>query len=154
MYKNSEGYSSPTEGEAIANVMREYRQAAREKHRRQMEIMHRTKVYIVSKYAGDVKTKVADAIRYCRFAIDRNRIPIASHLLYPQMLDDNNPADRELGTLFGLALLHTCREVWVFGNKFSEGMKNEIFEAKRLNKIIRYYDSNCKEVSCNGGNGK
>ena len=146
MYKNSEGYFSPTEGEAIANVMREYKQAAREKYRKQMEIKCRVKVYIVSRYAGNVETNVADAVRYCRFAISRKRIPIASHLLYPQMLDDNDPNDRELGTLFGLALLHTCREVWVFGNKFSEGMKNEIFEAKRQNKIIRYYDSNCKEV--------
>lgn len=153
MYKNSEGYSSPTEGEAMAHLMYEYRQAVREKYRRQMEIKCRCKVYIVSKYAGDVETNVADAVRYCKFAISRKRIPVASHLLYPQMLDDNNPADRELGTLFGLALLHTCREVWVFGNKFSEGMKNEIFEAKRQNKIIRYYDSNCKEVSYDGGNG-
>ena len=63
MYKNSEGYPSPTEGEAMANVMREYRQAEREKYRRQMDIKCRTKVYIVSKYAGDVEANVANAIR-------------------------------------------------------------------------------------------
>lgn len=147
MYKNSESYASPTEGEAMANIMREYRQAVRENYRRQNEIKCRTKVYIVSKYAGDIAQNTADAIHYCRFAISRKRIPIASHLLYPQMLNDDNPTERELGTLFGLSLLHTCREVWVFGSKFSEGMKNEIFEAKRQNKTIRFFDKDCKEVS-------
>ena len=36
MYKNHEGYPDPTAGEAIRNVMREYRKQQRLKHRKQM----------------------------------------------------------------------------------------------------------------------
>ena len=64
-------------------------------------------------------------------------MPIASHLLYPQMLNDSDPQERELGMDFGLALLACCDEVWVFG-KPSPGMEREITEAKRLNKPIQY----------------
>ena len=66
-------------------------------------------------------------------------MPIASHLLYPQILDDNKPAERELGLSFGLALLQMCDEVWVFG-KVTKGMAGEIEEAKRLKKQIRYFE--------------
>ena len=66
-------------------------------------------------------------------------MPIASHLLYPQILNDNTPAERELGLSFGLALLQMCDEVWVFG-KVSKGMTSEIEEAKRLKKQIRYFE--------------
>ena len=36
MYKNSEGYPDPTAGEAIRNVMKEYRKQQRLKCRKQM----------------------------------------------------------------------------------------------------------------------
>ena len=66
-------------------------------------------------------------------------MPIASHLLYPQILNDNIPEERELGLMFGLALLRTCDEVWVFGSVTS-GVAREIEEAKRLKKQIRYFE--------------
>lgn len=40
MYRNSEGYPDPTAGQAIANIMREQRRAARAK-RRKAERKHR-----------------------------------------------------------------------------------------------------------------
>lgn len=66
-------------------------------------------------------------------------MPVASHLLYPQILNDNNPEERELGLLFGLSLLAVCDEVWVFGT-VSPGVAQEIEEAKRLKKQIRYFE--------------
>jgi hypothetical protein len=71
--------------------------------------------------------------------IDKGYMPIASHLLYPQILNDNDPEERELGLLFGLALLRECDEVWVFG-EVSPGVAQEIEEAKRLNKQLRYFE--------------
>lgn len=38
MYRNYEGYSDPTAGQAIGNLMREYRQEQRARRRRQKEI--------------------------------------------------------------------------------------------------------------------
>ena len=146
MMKNGEGYLSPTEGRAISNIMREYKQKQREEWERKNKIMRRPKVYIVSKYARDTKENIKRARKYCRFAVKNNKLPIASHLLYPQFLNDEDPTEREIGMLFGLALLRTCKEVWCFGTDYSEGMKKEIHEAKRLKKRIRYFDYEMEEM--------
>lgn len=138
MYKNLEGYNDPTAGKAMGQVMKQYKQQQKELWNRQYEMKHRFKVYVVSKYAGDTKTNVANAIRYCRYVITQNGIPVASHLLYPQMLNDMDSTERELGMMFGLALLAECDEVWCFGCQQSQGMEEEIKEAKKLNKPIRY----------------
>ena len=140
MYRNSEGYADPTAGAAIGKVMKEYRLERREIWRRQTELKERPKVYIVSRYAGDVENNVKAAIRYCRFAIDKQKMPIAAHLLYPQIVDDNDPTEREIGTMYGLALLALCDEVWCFGKTLSAGMEQEIKEAKRLGKPIKCFD--------------
>lgn len=51
--------------------------------------MERNKlVYISSPYSGDVERNVAFAKAACRYAMNQGVTPIASHLLYPQMLDD------------------------------------------------------------------
>ena len=134
-YRNSEGYADPTAGLAMSRVMKEYRQ----KQKKQFADKNRRKIYVASKYAGDVDGNVASAITYCRRVIDEGCMPIASHLLYPQMLDDNNPDEREMGLMFGLALLAVCDEVWVFG-EVSAGVAREVAEAKRLKKRIRYFE--------------
>lgn len=144
MYKNFEGYDDPTAGAAIRSVMKEYRNEQRKIWRRETEIKERPKVYIVSPYAGDVDANVKNAVTYCRFAINKKKIPIASHLLYPQMLNDSIPEEREIGTLYGLSLLAICDEIWCFGDELSPGMEKEIKEAKRLRKRIRYFP---KEVT-------
>jgi len=118
--------------------MKEYKAEQREKFRRCDEIKNRKKVYVISKYAGDVEKNVKAAQENCRFVIRRKCIPVASHLLYPQLLDMNadgteTEETRELGTQFGLALLAVCDEAWVFpnGQLLSEGMQREIQECRR-----------------------
>ncbi|MCK9479280.1 MAG: hypothetical protein M0R40_07255 [Firmicutes bacterium] len=138
MYKNSEGYADPTAGIAIGRVMREYRLEQKEKWRRRHELKNRPKIYVASKYAGDVDTNVTNAIRYCKYVIEKKCIPIASHLTYPTMLNDADPYEREMGLMFGLALLALCDEVWCFG-EISQGMEMEIAEAKRLGKKVCYF---------------
>lgn len=140
MYKNSEGYLDPTAGKAVGQVMKEYQRNQKELWKRHYEMKNRKKVYVVSKYAGEVDKNVADAIRYCRYVIENGKMPIASHLLYPAMLKDDVPKERELGTMFGLALLTVCDEVWVFGKEHSKGMLEEIKEARKLHKPIRYLE--------------
>ncbi len=141
-YKNHEGYSDPTAGRAMSEMMREYRRQQKEDWNRKYEIKTRPKVYVVSKYAGDIEANVAAAVRCCQYVIRKQKIPVASHLLYPAMLNDSDPKERELGTMFGLALLAVCNEVWVFQppDGLSPGMQTEVQEAKRLNKTIRYFD--------------
>ena len=142
IYRNGDGYYDPTAGAAMSRVMKEYRQARKAEWEKETEIKNRPRAYVVSRYAGDVERNVAAAIECCRFLIDEKRIPLASHLLYPQMLDDGNPEERHLGTMFGLSLLTCCDEVWVFmrNNEISAGMRREIEEAKRLGKRIHYQE--------------
>lgn len=89
-------------------------------------------IYIASPYAGDIEKNVAFARRACRHAIHQGYIPIAVHLLYPQMLDDSDPAERERGLRLGQQLLRRCDELWVCGDRISSGMAREISEANHL----------------------
>ncbi len=139
MYKNNEGYNSPTEGEALSRIAKEECAAKKtaQKNIHKNEICK--KIYVVSKYAGDVKKNVSYAITYCKFVIAMGHQPIASHLLYPQMLNDNVPEERQLGCDFGMNLLRICDEVWVFGSEYSKGMKAEVSKARQLGMMIRNF---------------
>lgn len=103
-------------------------------------------MYICSPYAGDVESNTAAARRYSRFAVEAGYIPIAPHLLFPQFLDDNKPKERELGLFFGNAILSKCAEMWVFGDRISEGMEAEIKRATWKGHQIRYFSETCEEV--------
>jgi len=135
MYKNQSGYPDPTAGAAIGHVMR----SERRKRKKCAGYQKIKKIYVASKYAGDVDGNTNAAIGYCRYVIDQGFMPVASHLIYPQILNDDNPSERNLGLRFGLALLSVCDEVWVFG-EISSGVAKEIEVAKRLEKPLRYFE--------------
>jgi len=85
------------------------------------------------------------ARQYCKFAVSRGRIPIAPHLYFPQFLSETNERGRVMS--MNLELLRLCGEVWVFGERITEGMAAEIAHAERLRKNIRYFTTKCEEVS-------
>ena len=136
-YKNAEGYADPTAFGAFCAIEKE------EKALRAF----RPIVYICSPYAGDGERNTAAARRYSRFAVEAGYIPIAPHLLFPQFLDDNKPKERELGLFFGNAILSKCAEMWVFGDRISEGMEAEIKRATWKGHRIRYFSETCEEVT-------
>lgn len=94
-------------------------------------------VYIASPYAGDVEGNVAFAKAACRLAMEQGNTPVAAHLLYPQMLDDAVPEERELGIRLGLKLLEACSEMWLCGSRISSGMQKELEAAGRLGIPVR-----------------
>lgn len=66
----------------------------------------RVPVLLLSPFAGEVERNVA----YARAAMadsikNHNEAPFASHLLYPQILDDDDPLMREIGL--------ACEHVWL-----------------------------------------
>ena len=67
-------------------------------------------------------------------------IPVAPHLLYPQFLEDSDPAERSLGLRAGLELLARCDEMWVFGGETSPGMSREIQFAQGRDIPIRQWE--------------
>ena len=94
-------------------------------------------VYICSPYAGDIESNTRFAKAACRYAAEHGFSPVAVHLLYPQILDDSIPAQREIGILMGLRVLASCDELRICGSRISHGMSCEIAEAKRLGIPIR-----------------
>lgn len=82
-------------------------------------------VVVESPYAGDVEGNVAYARRAMADCLKRGEAPLASHLLYtqPGILDDNKPAERELGINAGLAWArHAERAVFYLDRGWSNGM--------------------------------
>lgn len=134
---NSEGYYDPTTYEALSSI---------EKEERSLRAF-RPIVYICSPYAGNVDVNTESARRYCRFAVDKGYIPIAPHLLFTQFLNDDNPKERQLGIFFGNAVMSKCSEVWVFGDRISDGMESEIKRAKWKNYPLRYFMEDLEEVT-------
>ena len=60
-------------------------------------------VILESPYAGDVEANVVYARACLLDSLRRGEAPIASHLLYTQVLDDTVPEERALGIAAGLA---------------------------------------------------
>jgi hypothetical protein len=89
-------------------------------------------IYIASPYAGDVEHNIEFAIEACKYAIQLGCTPIAPHLMYPQMLDDSAPDERALGLELGKRLLATADEIWLCGDRISNGMYAEMLEAMSL----------------------
>jgi hypothetical protein len=132
--RNASGYVDYTAFHAIRAADREIKKAKQKSNRNKYP-----RVYICSPYSGDTERNTNNAIRYARFALERERFPIAPHLYLPLFMDDNKPTERELALSFDIRLLGGCREVWVFGDRISEGMKQEIEAAKKQRKPIKYF---------------
>lgn len=95
------------------------------------------RVYICSRYAGDVEHNVRVALVLCRMAVEAGLAPFAPHLLFTQFLDDINPVQREIGISLGMRFMEVCDVVWVYlGEGVSGGIRREIEHARRLGKPI------------------
>ncbi|TCT14597.1 hypothetical protein EDC18_10578 [Natranaerovirga pectinivora] len=129
---NSEGYLDPTAYEAIKNIEEE------------IKLEKKKVVFICSPYAGDIELNTERAKRYGRFAITKNTVPFIPHLLYPQLLDENDMDERNLGISMGIRMLSLCHELWVFGERVSSGMAVEIAKAKALKIPIKNFTIHCK----------
>ena len=94
-------------------------------------------IYVASPYAGDIEQNTEFAKRACRHAMGEGHVFFAPHLLYPQLLDDSNPQERQAGLDMGLVMLPRCDELWCYGDHISLGMHLEIEEAGRLGIPVR-----------------
>ena len=139
---NAEGYFSPVEYEVFSHIEAEERC---QKH----ALGYRPLVYICSPYAStpmvSVNENIAAARKYSRFAVERHCIPVTPHLLFPQFLDDCDKQEQQLAAFMGMVLLNHCQELWVFGDRISKGMKQEIQKARLKGKRIRWFTADLRE---------
>ena len=94
-------------------------------------------IYVASPYAGNIELNTAFAREACQFVKNEGHAFFAPHLLYPQLLDDSKPQERQAGLDMGLAMLPRCDELWCYGDRISFGMHLEIEEAVRLGIPVR-----------------
>lgn len=96
-------------------------------------------VYITSPYTGNIKRNLAFAKAAGLLAVHEGCTPIITHLMYPAILDDNNPEERSLGMLMDMSLVKLCNELWCFdANGISKGMQAKMAFAKNNNIPIVY----------------
>ncbi|AFA47912.1 DUF7768 domain-containing protein [Acetobacterium woodii] len=88
--------------------------------------MNKKLVYICSPLKGDLAANMAKAVDYAKSASEEGVIPLAPHTIFTQFLNDMIPEERQRGLKLGIDLLKRCDEIWVYENKLSGGMKNEI----------------------------
>jgi hypothetical protein len=84
-------------------------------------------------FAGDIEAHVAYARRCLRDCLARGEAPIASHLLYPQILDDSIAAERALGIAAGLGWLRLAEAMVAYIDYgISPGMRAAMRAAEKL----------------------
>ncbi len=135
---NAEGYYDPVVFEALTKIEKEERAARKAAAFRPM-------VYVCSPYFGDIGKNTANTRMYSRFAVAKNTIPFASHLLLPQYISEEH--ERGLAMFMNKVFLGKCDELWVFGGSITEGMSEEIEQAGKMRKKIRYFTEELVEVS-------
>lgn len=89
-------------------------------------------VVIASPYAGDVEDNL-EYLNGCIFdSLMRDECPYASHALYPPVLDDNIPEQRERGMRAGYEQIRRADLLAVYMDRgISKGMREEINFAQK-----------------------
>jgi hypothetical protein len=93
------------------------------------------KVILESAFAASPTGSVEEHVRYAKDCLQdcllRGEAPLASHLLYPGVLDDDVPGERALGIAAGLAWLPVADAMVVYVDYgVSPGMRAAMGEAE------------------------
>ena len=76
-----------------------------------------------------------NGLPYSRFAVDEGCVPITPHLYLPLFISEET--ERDLAMSVGLRLMDKCSELWVCGDRISDGMRREIAYAVEAGIQIR-----------------
>jgi hypothetical protein len=96
--------------------------------------MAKKTIFIGHPISGDLEKNIRRVLEICSKIHTKNIIPVAPYLISLQYLNDELIEDRKLG----MEANHECfyrkyvDELWLFGDRISEGMKKEIALAYEL----------------------
>ena len=98
-----------------------------------------SRVIVETPFSGDRRANL-DYLRRCmRDCLERGEAPYASHLLYTQMLEDDDPEHREMGIEAGLTWGEQAQLTVVYTDRgISGGMKLGIARAEEQGRAIEY----------------
>ena len=104
------------------------------------------KVYVCSPFrptaaamadgAEEQRSNIERALKACRILAMMGIQPLAPHLYFTRFLKDDVAAERDAGMRFAFLWLEQADELWVFGDRVSDGMAQEIAKAKELGKPV------------------
>jgi hypothetical protein len=106
-------------------------------------------VFIAHPVAGDIAENVRKALQICGQAHKDGYVPVAPYIISVQYLDDAVEEDRRLGMDANIACFERrfIDELWLFGDRISAGMKEEIALALDLNiPIVAKTEATKKEL--------
>lgn len=104
------------------------------------------KIYVCAPLGGNVPENLEKAKIYAEYALRCGAAPVAPHF-YALCLNEHDPKERELGMSAGRSLLWFCDELWIFGDRITKGMRQEIDFCRLLNiKTRAVKDSDIKKV--------
>jgi hypothetical protein len=100
-------------------------------------IGHKPIAFVSSKYKCDIEANVLMAREYTKIAIEKGFIPITPHLYLPDVLDDNDPKQREQALQICLGLVISCDVFMLCGDMPEDSfMVEEHKQALRCGKLI------------------
>lgn len=140
---NIEGYSDPTTFAALSRI--EQQEKKKKKRKKARKEPSYPIVYICSPYSGDTEKNAEKARKYSRFAVKNNCLPITPHIYFTQFMNDDLPEERNMALSMNQILLRKCKELWIFGDTISKGMKAEISYAKRKYIKILWFTEEMEE---------
>ena len=85
-------------------------------------------IYVAHPIRGDIKGNVEKVLAICREVHKAGYIPVAPYLIALQYLDDGVKEEREMGIELNQEYLRRgfVNEVWLYGDRISEGMQSEV----------------------------
>lgn len=97
-------------------------------------------IYVCSPYRGDVKNNKEKAKEFAKKVLKEGHLPICVHVFLNEVsgMSERNGQRIDL-LILGRQYVEVCDEVWVFGNKATEGMKGEIKIANKRGIKVRWF---------------
>ena len=91
-------------------------------------------VFIAHPISGDIVGNMKKVLGICEQIHSKDIVPVAPYLVSLQYLNDEVMEDRVLGIAANLECFHRkyIDELWLFGDKISSGMVQEVKLAKSL----------------------
>lgn len=97
------------------------------------------KVVVISPFRGNTDLNLQYAMACMKDCIDRDEAPFASHVLYPLILEDSDPDERETGMSCGQEWMLAADLVAVYTDMgVSTGMQNDLDFARNHNIRVMY----------------
>mgnify|MGYP001608151165 FL=1 len=105
-------------------------------------------IFVAHPVGNDLEGNKKKVIEICDMLFRQGVIPVAPYLVALQILNDKIPGERKLG----IEANHACiarrfvDEVWLFGDRISDGMKGEILLAHEVGiPVIPMTEATAKE---------